>query len=419
MFSISIEKINTMYTELNNDKVLLQTKKLLDKYKICDRCLGRLYRNLGPRISNKEKGEYLRKKIKKEKTKTKNCYYCKGLLLEIEHFSNLIYNNLMKYEFETFLIGSKIDEEIVEIENCFTESFEFKDSESIKSEINRELGLILEPKLKKEVDFKNPNIMVIIDTQFDVIKLQIKPLYIYGRYKKFSRKIPQTKWYCKICKGRGCKKCNYEGKLYDKSVEELISKKFIEYTDAKDEAFHGAGREDIDVRMLGNGRPFILELKAPNKRNVNLDKIKDEINKTYNDFIEISNIRFSSKGEVARIKKTKFNKTYKVVFECGNAVNNEKLKKAVQSLQGTTIKQKTPLRVAHRRADMIREKHIYSCEIDSLECSIATLILETESGTYIKELISGDDGRTSPSMSGLLDAPCKIKELDVIKIKGE
>lgn len=27
--------------------------------------------------------------------------------------------------------------------------------------------------------------------------------------------------------------------------------------------FHSGGREDIDVRMLGNGRPFLIELINP------------------------------------------------------------------------------------------------------------------------------------------------------------
>ena len=27
--------------------------------------------------------------------------------------------------------------------------------------------------------------------------------------------------------------------------------------------FHSGGREDIDVRMLGNGRPFAIELVDP------------------------------------------------------------------------------------------------------------------------------------------------------------
>lgn len=29
--------------------------------------------------------------------------------------------------------------------------------------------------------------------------------------------------------------------------------------------FHSGGREDIDVRMLGNGRPFAIELVDPHQ----------------------------------------------------------------------------------------------------------------------------------------------------------
>ena len=90
---------------------------------------------------------------------------------------------------------------------------------------------------------------------------------------KYSREIPQTKWFCRICRGKGCRKCNYTGTLYEQSIEELIAKYFLEETKASDESFHGAGREDIDVRMLGNGRPFVLEVKDPAKRK-SLDDIQ-------------------------------------------------------------------------------------------------------------------------------------------------
>ena len=68
---------------------------------------------------------------------------------------------------------------------------------------------------------------------------------------------------------------------------------------------------------------------------------------------------------------------------------------------------------------MIREKQIYSCKVESLDGAIATLTLETESGTYIKELVSGDDNKTKPKISEILGVPCEVKELDVIEIKGE
>ena len=68
---------------------------------------------------------------------------------------------------------------------------------------------------------------------------------------------------------------------------------------------------------------------------------------------------------------------------------------------------------------MVREKHIYMCNIESIDGSMAILTLEAESGTYIKELVSGDDGKTKPNISEMIGAPCKVTELDVIEIKGE
>jgi len=40
-----------------------------------------------------------------------------------------------------------------------------------------------------------------------------------------------------------------------------------------------------------------------------------------------------------------------------------------------------------------------------------------EAGTYIKELISSDEGRTEPSISGILDLEAECTVLDVIDIE--
>jgi tRNA pseudouridine synthase 10 len=67
----------------------------------------------------------------------------------------------------------------------------------------------------------------------------------------------------------------------------------------------------------------------------------------------------------------------------------------------------------------MRQKKIFNCTVESLEGAMATLSIEAESGTYIKELITGDDGNTKPSISEILGFPCTVKELDVIEVKGE
>ena len=44
------------------------------------------------------------------------------------------------------------------------------------------------------------------------------------------------------------------------------------------------------------------------------------------------------------------------------------------------------------------------------------LVIRAQHGTYIRELVSGDDGRTVPSFSSLIDATCKVEVLDVLKL---
>ena len=409
-----------MTISLNDKETLKIAKKTLLKYKLCDHCLGRLFAKIETGLTNEKRGQLIRNNIKKHrKTEVKNCWLCSGLFDEIPHFTDLISDSLKEYEYETFLVGSKIDEDIISREQ---ELFDFsgtKYSEPIKTELNREIGKILEKRLKKEVNFNNPTIMTVIDTSFDVVNLQISSLYIYGRYKKYRRDMPQTRWFCKICQGKGCKRCNYSGKMYETSVEELVAKRFLDETMGDDESFHGCGREDIDVRMLGNGRPFVLEIKNPKIRKLDLSKLEDDINITNKDNIEISGLRFSDRNEVIRLKDAGLKKIYRIILRGEKPINKEKLKKAALSLRGQIIGQFTPSRVAHRRANIVREKQIYNCNIESVDGTMAILTIETESGTYIKELVSGDQGRTKPSISEMIGIPCEVTELDVIEIKGE
>lgn len=94
-------------------------------------------------------------------------------------------------------------------------------------------------------------------------------------------------------------------------------------------------------------------------------------------------------------------------------------KKVALSLQGTTINQQTPTRVEKRRANKIRRRQIYRCTVLEVDGTMASLEIESESGTYIKELVTGDNGRTQPNISQLLNIACEVKSLDVKEVKGE
>ena len=408
-------------TLLLTDRLVVETaRKTLLTYRLCDCCLGRLFADVETGLTNLERGRIIRGGIdaEVEEVECEDCWLCSGLFNEVDHFADLVVNSLKGYEFDTFLVGSKVDEDILEKESELLGFSSFFRPEPVKRNLNREIGKIVGEKLRKDVDLSDPTIAAVVDTVFDVVDLQIKPLYVYGRYRKYKRGIPQTKWFCRTCRGQGCEKCGFTGKMYETSVEELISEEFMVLTGGESESFHGCGREDIDARMLGNGRPFVLEIKNPRVRKLNLSEIESRINSRY-DEVKVESLRFSNREEVLRIKNARFRKTYRVVIECEKTLNNQKLKKVALCLQGKTIKQITPSRVAHRRAVKTRLRKIYYCGVDSVTGSSATMTIEAESGTYIKELVSGDDGRTKPSVTELIGTPCRVVKLDVIKVEGE
>ena len=78
------------------------------------------------------------------------------------------------------------------------------------------------------MEHKKPEIVVLVNPLEKEVRLQINPLYIAGRYRKLVRGIPQSKWFCANCSGKGCEKCNWTGKMYQESLEEIIEKPFID-----------------------------------------------------------------------------------------------------------------------------------------------------------------------------------------------
>ena len=75
------------------------------------------------------------------------------------------------------------------------------------------------------------------------------------------------------------------------------------------------GREDIDVRCLGRGRPFVIELKKPYKRDVDMNLIMDAINSSAENRLEVSDMRPSNRSEVVRVKDTPAEKSYTIRYK--------------------------------------------------------------------------------------------------------
>ena len=245
-------------------------------------------------------------------------------------------------------------------------------------------------------------------------------VYLEGRYRKLSRDLPQTVFFCPDCKGhprrrRKCARCEGFGKLTKDSVQELVGWVAGKAFGTRKHVFHGAGREDVDVRMLGSGRPFVVELVAPKVFEVDLAALEAEINRRNEGRLEIQGLHWTEKSRIALLKETPHAKEYEALVELESAPDED----ALRALVGRRLEvtQRTPERVAHRRAEKDRMRWI---EFRALEREAdprrLRVRLSTQHGTYVKEVLSGEGGNTTPSLASLLGIPCQCLELDVLAI---
>lgn len=295
-----------------------------------------------------------------------------------------IKDKIKKIEFNTFLIGLK-DQSLTPNE---------------KKKIKISLGKKLENDLKKTVNFQDPELLIIVNYKTQKIDLKTKPLYLFGYYQKLRPGIPQTRWH---------------RKKYPTSVQEEIGNIILKYTKGANHSFHGCGREDIDVITLGQGRPFVIEIKKPKKRTLDLKRIKDEINKK-SKLVKVKKLNFTNKQKIIDLKSAKPDKIYQVTVILEKKLKKSQLKEAGQKLSQTIIEQKTPTRVLKRRVNKTRKKRIDYFKLIKYHPNMPTFEIKTETGTYIKELIHGDNNRTQPSLSKMLNQKVKVKQLIVKKV---
>ncbi|WP_155828806.1 tRNA pseudouridine(54/55) synthase Pus10, partial [Halalkalicoccus jeotgali] len=216
-----------------------------------------------------------------------------------------------------------------------------------------------------------------------------------------------------------CEYCGGSGYLYDDSVEGFTAPAVVAAMDGEEGVFHGAGREDVDARMLESGRPFVLEVKHPRERTPDLPSLEREINEAAEGAVEVEGLDLATHEMVERVKGLEASKTYRMDVEFAGPVDPEAFEGALDALDGATIEQDTPQRVAHRRADLTRVREVYEISGELLDPEHAELTVHGAGGLYVKELVSGDEGRTEPSFAGLVGVEGVVTALDVIDVRGE
>ena len=395
----------------------LETAEKVASECLCDRCLGRMFGKLGTGMTNDVRGQMFRSALSdagKNIPAPEVCSLCENVFDLLDRFALAVAENINGVESDNFLVGSRVEPEIADKEKAMWEKYGLENAEAIKTELNREIGKLALPMINRPVEFKNPQVVACIDTRFADVTLDIAPIFIAGRYFKYSREIPQTIWPCRVCKGKGCGRCGGTGKMYQTSVQEIIGDIALVMSGGEEHFFHGMGREDIDACMLGDGRPFVLEISKPRKRDIDLDELEKNANRS--ELAGYSRLHFVPRDAVQEYKTADPDKTYMARVKSDGKVNKERVIEVALSFKNVHIDQRTPRRVEHRRADLIRKREVRWIEAEVVGDDEFNLTVNAESGTYIKELVSGDEGRTVPNFSDALGTKCVVWSLDVIAV---
>jgi len=383
-------------------------RDLLATGPLCDSCLGRPVADRSFGLTNAERGRALRTTLALAEDEpyegpAEPCWVCEGLCDRFDELADRALDALGETELYTYQVGSRVPPLLEENDRLLRvdAGFDPEAGEELGTELNREVGRRIGRRLGVDVDFERPDVQFLVDLEADAVEVQRNSISVYGRYRKLERGIPQTEW-----------------EKFDESVEELVAPPFLSAFRGTEGVFHGAGREDVDALMLGSGRPFVLEIKQPRRRDADLDELRAAVGEGTDGKVEVESLAFATNGTIERVKEHDGSKTYRATVDLVEAVDGDAFDDALDRLDGATIEQRTPNRVDHRRADLVRERTVLDADGTLEDEYTATVEIHGEGGLYIKELVSSDEGRTEPSLAGLLGIDATVASLDVIDVEG-
>nr|CAB3485417.1 unnamed protein product [Digitaria exilis] len=182
------------------------------------------------------------------------------------------------------------------------------------------------------------------------------------------------------------------------------------------------GEASVEVRMLGSGRPFLVELlnvrSIPSE--IEVQQIEDRINSSEKKYVRVRNLKLVGNEiwTMMREGEAEKQKQYAALIWTSRELAENDLHN-ISVTKDMEIVQKTPIRVLHRRSPLERKRIIHWMEIEKVEGSSNYYLLHlcTQAGTYIKEFVHGDLGRTHPSIGAILGCRAEILQLDVTDVK--
>ncbi|VVB56832.1 tRNA pseudouridine synthase Pus10 [uncultured archaeon] len=340
------------------------------------------------------------------------CFICQGVLEQMPQLIEQALASASNKQWASFMVQTTFSRPLMAREEEIIDGEPLEGVTVIKNQANRLAGELFEKKTAKPYA---PDGEIAFKLDFKNLKgsATAAPIFIFGHYIKKSRTWCQHDWACMACRGRGCPKCHYHKQEYP-AIESALREIFVPAFGASDGYLHASGREDVDVMCLATGRPFVIELLQPQKREADLPALASALSAKFP--LEVHDLKYVQPFWPGTICTSHFDKHYRAWVKADRELTGEDWK-TIEAALPIRVKQQTPVRVLRRRADLVRPRHVYSISPVSLSPNEWVLDIFAEAGTYIKELIHGDGGRTQPSFTSLLKTPCKCAQLDVMGVE--
>lgn len=377
------------------DLIIDDAKAILKEYKLCDNCLGRLFAPKLGLSSHKRLGSKIRSILKKNNPKS--CYICKNTMSKLGTQLDKMLEMSHDYEFSSFLVGAILQPSILDRDDLVRSKFKLKGINSIKGDINREIGKRFGKKTKTSVDYQNPDIVFTLDFKNEECEIKPKPVFLSGRYTKNIRSIPQKQKPCENCKGKGCYMCEFHGISEFDSVEGKVAKFLYKKFGAPQAKMTWIGSEDETSLVLGKGRPFFVKLVNPRKRRLNLGKK-----------ITLGNVVIHGLKVIEKIPSNvmRFKSKVEMEVQTQNKINPKHLKNLHQL-------EKQPISI-YENSGKRSQRRIYDVRYKKKSSNSFSLFLKADGGVPLKRLADGVE--VTPSLSSLLENPCKCKVFDFHEI---
>jgi tRNA pseudouridine synthase 10 len=369
-------------------KIILLANQILKNHELCYHCLGRLFSKQLGLSSNKILGQKLKKNFKS----SQKCFICKDLFDNLNYFLKMMIDSTSDYSYRTFGIGTTVKPSIIDRDDYIRSQYKLTGTDSVKTDITKELSKSFSKKTKKVLAFSDPEIHFLINFKNESCQLHSKSITFSGRYVKTVRGITQKQKSCINCNGDGCRTCLLHGISEFTSIEGIISKYIFKKFGGTTTKFTWIGGEDKSSLVFGAGRPFFVKLNHPNKRTSKLTSIDL-------DSIKLKNLKII---DTFPQKPIMFNSSIEIKISSKSTLDSQDLKKLKNICNNPVM--------VYEKSGKRFEKQIFSLSYKKHSLHNFSLFVKVEGGLPIRRFIEGGD--VSPNISDVLNCKCTCEEFD-------